>query len=295
MPIACRKCQLRKRLFGKRMSAISATIPREDSPNPIVENIAFTDLGTTLDGHPDFPTGLSYLKKAWHYRGAADAIYDFGSVDETICSRYNWGYDPVNYNVPEGSYSTNPYDGSVRIREVKQMVQALHNAGIKVIMDVVYNHMFSPDNWFERIVPECFLRRKPNGALSNGSGCGCDMATERAMLRRFVVESVAYWAREYHLDGFRFDLMGLIDVDTMNAVRAALDEIPDRGPEHSYVWRTVVGQRYRGFAGHRACRTRPDCRSLIIRIGLFCDTTRDAIKGHVFFSDRPGYVNGGYA
>ena len=182
--------------------------PAEDSPNPIVENIAFTDLGTTLDGHPDFPTGLSYLKKLGITAVQLMPIYDFGSVDETICSRYNWGYDPVNYNVPEGSYSTNPYDGSVRIREVKQMVQALHNAGIKVIMDVVYNHMFSPDNWFERIVPEYFLRRKPNGALSNGSGCGCDMATERAMFRRFVVESVAYWAREYHLDGFRFDLMG---------------------------------------------------------------------------------------
>lgn len=122
MPIACRKCQLRKRLFGKRMSAISATIPREDSPNPIVENIAFTDLGTTLDGHPDFPTGLSYLKKLGITAVQLMPIYDFGSVDETICSRYNWGYDPVNYNVPEGSYSTNPYDGSVRIREVKQMV-----------------------------------------------------------------------------------------------------------------------------------------------------------------------------
>ena len=183
--------------------------------------LAFTDLGTTLDGHPDFPTGLSYLKKLGITAVQLMPIYDFGSVDETICSRYNWGYDPVNYNVPEGSYSTNPYDGSVRIREVKQMVQALHNAGIKVIMDVVYNHMFSPDNWFERIVPEYFLRRKPNGALSNGSGCGCDMATERAMFRRFVVESVAYWAREYHLDGFRFDLMGLIDVDAVNAWRAS--------------------------------------------------------------------------
>lgn len=147
--------------------------------------LAFTDLGTTLDGHPDFPTGLSYLKKLGITAVQLMPIYDFGSVDETICSRYNWGYDPVNYNVPEGSYSTNPYDGSVRIRGVKQMVQALHNAGIKVIMDVVYNHMFSPDNWFERIVPEYFLRRKPNGALSNGSGCGCDMATERAMFRRF--------------------------------------------------------------------------------------------------------------
>ena len=219
-------------------------------------------------------------------------IYDFGSVDETICSRYNWGYDPVNYNVPEGSYSTNPYDGSVHIREVKQMVQALHNAGIKVIMDVVYNHMFSPDNWFERIVPEYFLRRKPNGALSNGSGCGCDMATERAMFRRFVVESVAYWAREYHLDGFRFDLMGLIDVDTMNAVRAALDEIPDRGPSilmYGEPWSASATAALPGTV----LADKAGLPQLDNRIGHFCDTTRDAIKGHVFFSDRPGYVNGG--
>lgn len=254
--------------------------------------LAFTDLGTTLDGHPDFPTGLSYLKKLGITAVQLMPIYDFGSVDETICSRYNWGYDPVNYNVPEGSYSTNPYDGSVRIREVKQMVQALHNAGIKVIMDVVYNHMFSPDNWFERIVPEYFLRRKPNGALSNGSGCGCDMATERAMFRRFVVESVAYWAREYHLDGFRFDLMGLIDVETMNAVRAALDEIPDRGPSilmYGEPWSAGATAALPGTV----LADKAGLPQLDNRIGHFCDTTRDAIKGHVFFSDRPGYVNGG--
>ena len=254
--------------------------------------LAFTDLGTTLGGHPDFPTGLTYLKKLGITAVQLMPIYDFGSVDETICSRYNWGYDPVNYNVPEGSYSTNPYDGSVRIREVKQMVQALHNAGIKVIMDVVYNHMFSPDNWFERIVPEYFLRRKPNGALSNGSGCGCDMATERAMFRRFVVESVAYWAREYHLDGFRFDLMGLIDVDTMNAVRAALDEIPDRGPSilmYGEPWSASATAALPGTV----LADKAGLPQLDNRIGHFCDTTRDAIKGHVFFSDRPGYVNGG--
>lgn len=254
--------------------------------------LAFTDLGTTLGGHPDFPTGLSYLKKLGITAVQLMPIYDFGSVDETICSRYNWGYDPVNYNVPEGSYSTNPYDGSVRIREVKQMVQALHNAGIKVIMDVVYNHMFSPDNWFERIVLEYFLRRKPNGALSNGSGCGCDMATERAMFRRFVVESVAYWAREYHLDGFRFDLMGLIDVDTMNAVRAALDEIPDRGPSilmYGEPWSASATAALPGTV----LADKAGLPQLDNRIGHFCDTTRDAIKGHVFFSDRPGYVNGG--
>ena len=115
--------------------------------------LAFTDDGTSLEGHPDFPTGLAYLKKLGVTAVQLMPIYDFGSVDETTCDRYNWGYDPINYNVPEGSYSTNPFDGTTRIREVKQMVQALHSAGIKVIMDVVYNHMFSTDNWFERTVP----------------------------------------------------------------------------------------------------------------------------------------------
>ena len=175
------------------MWAISAMIPPAVSESHRGKYLAFTDDGTSLDGHPDFPTGIAYLKKLGVTAVQLMPIYDFGSVDEETCDRYNWGYDPVNYNVPEGSYSTNPFDGSVRIREVKQMVQALHNAGIKVIMDVVYNHMFSPDNWFERSVPDYFLRRKPNGALANGSGCGCDMATERKMFRRFIVESVTFW------------------------------------------------------------------------------------------------------
>ena len=147
----------------------------------------------------------------------------------------------------------------MRIREVKQMVQALHNAGIKVIMDVVYNHMFSPDNWFERSVPDYFLRRKPNGALANGSGCGCDMATERKMFRRFIVESVTFWAREYHMDGFRFDLMGLIDVDTMNAVRAALDEIPGRGRDI-----LMYGEPPRRCPATPCWLTSQACRSLTV-------------------------------
>ena len=171
--------------------------------------LAFTDDGTSLDGHPDFPTGIAYLKKLGVTAVQLMPIYDFGSVDEETCDRYNWGYDPVNYNVPEGSYSTNPFDGSVRIREVKQMVQALHNAGIKVIMDVVYNHMFSPDNWFERSVPDYFLRRKPNGALANGSGCGL-----RYGHRTQDVPPVHRGIRDVlgapnTMDGFRFDLMGL--------------------------------------------------------------------------------------
>ena len=206
-----------------------------------------------------------------------------------------WGYSTLGYFAPEASYATKRSQeaGAAAVRqEVIDMVRALHEAGFEVIMDVVYNHMFSPDNWFERIVPEYFLRRKPNGALSNGSGCGCDMATERAMFRRFVVESVAYWAREYHLDGFRFDLMGLIDVETMNAVRAALDEIPDRGPSilmYGEPWSAGATAALPGTV----LADKAGLPQLDNRIGHFCDTTRDAIKGHVFFSDRPGYVNGG--
>lgn len=255
--------------------------------------IAFTDDGTTLEGHPDFPTGIDYLKKLGVTAVQLMPIYDFGSVDEAACNRYNWGYDPVNYNVPEGSYSTNPFDGSTRIREVKQMVQALHKAGIKVIMDVVYNHMFSTDNWFERAVPEYFLRRKPNGAFANGSGCGCDMATERKMFRRFIVESVTFWAREYHLDGFRFDLMGLIDVDTMNAVRAALDEIPGRGRDILMYGEPWSAGATSPLPADTLLADKGGLSKLDDRIGHFCDTTRDTIKGHVFYSDRPGYVNGG--
>lgn len=254
--------------------------------------LAFTDADTSLDGHPDFPTGIAYLKRLGVTAVQLMPLHDYGSVDETTCNRYNWGYDPVNYNVPEGSYATNPYDGAVRIRECKQMVQALHDAGFKVIMDVVYNHMFSPDNWFERSVPEYFLRRKPNGALANGSSCGCDMATERAMFRRFVVESVTYWAREYHIDGFRFDLMGLIDVDTMNAVRAALDEIPERGRDiimYGEPWAAGASAPLPGTV----LADKKGLRLLDKRIGHFCDTTRDTIKGHVFYSNRPGFVNGG--
>ncbi len=154
--------------------------------------------------------------------------YDYGSVDETRLDepQYNWGYDPVNYNVPEGSYSTDPADPAARIREFKQMVQALHKAGIAVVLDVVYNHTFNIDNSnFQRTFPDYYYRKTPEGYYSNGSGCGNETASERLMMRQFMVESVKYWVNEYHIDGFRFDLMGVHDIQTMNAIRAALDEI----------------------------------------------------------------------
>ncbi len=154
--------------------------------------------------------------------------YDYGSVDETRLNeaQYNWGYDPVNYNVPDGGYSTDPYVPAVRIREFKQMVQALHKAGIRVILDVVYNHTYDIDHSnFQRTYPDYFYRKTIDGKYSNGSGCGNETASEKPMMRQFMIESIKYWINEYHIDGFRFDLMGVHDIETMNAIRQAVDEI----------------------------------------------------------------------
>ena len=154
--------------------------------------------------------------------------YDYGSVDETRLAepQYNWGYDPVNYNVPEGGYSTNPYDPTCRVREFKQMVQALHKAGIRVILDVVYNHTYDIDHSnFQRTYPDYYYRKNADGSYSNGSGCGNETASEQPMMRKFMIESVKYWINEYHIDGFRFDLMGVHDIETMNQIRAAVNDI----------------------------------------------------------------------
>ena len=154
--------------------------------------------------------------------------YDFGSVDETKLDtpQYNWGYDPVNYNVPEGSYSTDPYKPEVRIREFKQMVQALHKAGIRVILDVVYNHTYDIEHSnFQLTYPDYYYRVRGDGSYSNGSGCGNETASDQPMMRQFMIESIKHWINEYHIDGFRFDLMGVHDIETMNAIRKAVDEI----------------------------------------------------------------------
>lgn len=148
-------------------------------------------------------------------------FYDYGSVDETKLDtpQFNWGYDPVNYNVPEGSYSTDPYYGEVRVKEAKEMVKTLHDNDISVVMDVVYNHVYNAGEFcFNVIVPEYFSRVNDNGTYSNGSGCGNDTASERSMVKKYIVDSVKYWADEYHIDGFRFDLVGLLDTETMNEV-----------------------------------------------------------------------------
>lgn len=174
------------------------------------------------------PKAIAHLKELGVNAVHILPSFDYASVDETRLStpQYNWGYDPVNYNVPDGSYSTDPYKPETRIREFKQMVQALHKAGIRVILDVVYNHTFNIDGSnFQRTYPDYFYRKTADGKYSDGSGCGNETASERDMMRRFMVESVLYWINEYHIDGFRFDLMGCHDIETMNAIRKAVDEV----------------------------------------------------------------------
>ena len=254
--------------------------------------LAFTAEHTVLNGHEDFATGIDYLKSLGVTHVHLLPVFDFGSVDESgaLPEAFNWGYDPVNYNVPEGSYATDPLDGAVRIREFKAMVKALHDAGLGVIMDVVYNHTYSMDSAFERTVPGYYYRADESGVFSNGSCCGNDTASERRMFRKFMVDSVCYWAVEYHIDGFRFDLMGLHDTKTMNEVRKALDALPGK--------RNILLYGEPWSAGKTAMRqgARPALKKNIHLldegIAVFNDDTRDTIKGSVFFEDEGGFVNG---
>ena len=201
--------------------------------------------------------------------------YDYGSVDETRLNtpQYNWGYDPVNYNVPEGGYSTNPYDPTCRIREFKQMVQALHKAGIAIILDVVYNHTYDIDHSnFQRTYPDYYYR-KVDGKYSNGSGCGNETASDKPMMRQFMLESVKYWINEYHIDGFRFDLMGCHDIETMNEIRKAVDAIDPTIFIYGEGW----------SAGQCALPTEQlGVKANIAkmpRIAAFSDEIRDALRG----------------
>ena len=174
---------------------------------------------TTKSG---IPTGLDHMKSMGITHLHLLPVFDFGWTDESSrAPRFNWGYDPVNFNVPEGSYASDPYDGSVRVKEFKQMVKGLHDNGISVVMDVVYNHVFeAKDFCFNNIVPDYFSRTDEAGKYSNGSCCGNDTASERSMVRKYIVDSIKYWTEEYHIDGFRFDLVGLIDIETINELMA---------------------------------------------------------------------------
>ncbi len=217
--------------------------------------------------------------------------YDYGSVDETRLgdNKYNWGYDPVNYNVPEGGYSTDPYQPEVRIREFKQMVQALHQAGIRVILDVVYNHTYDIEHSnFQRTYPDYYYRKTADGKYSNGSGCGNETASDQPMMRRFMIESVKHWINEYHIDGFRFDLMGVHDIETMNAIRQTVDEIDPTIFIYGEGWSAGACALPNDQLGMKANISK------MPRIAAFSDEIRDALRGP-FDDDTKGAFLAGVA
>ncbi len=251
--------------------------------------LAFTE-HTTLNSDGIHPTCVDYLKKLGITHIHLLPAFDYGSTDERTCDTFNWGYDPLNYNVPEGSYATDPFHGEVRIREFKEMVAALHKAGISVIMDVVYNHTATQDSFFQYTVPYYYYRLHPDGTYADGSACGNDTASERPMFRNYMIESVLYWANEYHIDGFRFDLMGLHDTDTMNAIRKALNEA-DGGTQiflYGEPWTAAQSPLPKG--------SYPSVKAQIQRldkgIAVFNDDTRDAVKGPYDKLAVAGFVNG---
>ncbi len=253
--------------------------------------LAFTEDGTVVNGiSGNSPTCISYLKKLGVNYVQINPFYDFGSVDEAgKDDQFNWGYDPVNYNVPEGSFSSDPYKGSVRIKECKQMIQALHKAGIGVIMDVVYNHTYTgEDSYFNRTVPNYYYRINSDGSFSNGSGCGNDTASEHKMFRKFMIDSVTYWAEEYHIDGFRFDLMGLHDCETMNQIRSSLDNIDSRIIMYGEAWNMETS-----CDSGTSLANQDNLHLLDNRIGAFDDTIRDALKGNTFDSSAKGFLANG--
>lgn len=247
--------------------------------------LAFTESGTKNEFGE--ATGVDYLKELGVTHVHLLPSYDYATVDEENPEgQFNWGYDPKNYNVPEGSYATDAYDGNVRIREFKEMVAALHKAGIRVVMDVVYNHTYSAyDSYFAGTVPNYYYRTD-DMVCSNGSGCGNETASDRAMFGKYLIDSVVYWAKEYHVDGFRFDLMAVHDVDTMNRLREELDKI-----DKSIF---VYGEGWMGGPSvlpyEKACYKQNAAK--IPQIALFNDDIRDVIKGSVMDSKVAGFVNG---
>lgn len=254
--------------------------------------LAFTQNGTSLDGKGEFPSCMEYLKWLGVTYVHLLPTFDFGSVDERGLGgeAFNWGYDPVNYNIPEGSYATDVYHGHVRIMELKQMVLALHQAGIGVIMDVVFNHTYHLDGNLQRMVPDYYYRMDENGNYTNGSACGNDTASEREMFRRFIIDSVCYWATEYHIDGFRFDLMGLHDVETMNQIRQRLNQLPNG--EDILMYGEPWAAAETAMEPEALPAVAENVQYLDKKIAIFSDIIRDSVKGNNFISKHKGYVNG---
>ena len=252
---------------------------------------AFLAENTTLNNEGSLPTGLNHIKELGVTHIQLLPVYDYASVDEEgdDCL-FNWGYDPLNYNIPEGSYATDAAKGEVRIKEFKEMVMALHKKGFRVIMDVVYNHTFDLNTSLQKTMPYYHYRLDKKGKLSDGSACGNDIASEMPMTEKYIIDSVLYWAEEYHIDGFRFDLMGLLTVDVMNKVQLALDEKYGVGEKIIYGEPWSAGESYmeKGAIG----AYKKNVSKLNERVGIFSDDIRDAVKGHVFYENEAGFVNG---
>ena len=216
--------------------------------------------------------------------------FDYGSVDETKLDepQFNWGYDPKNYNVPEGSYSTNPYLGHVRIREFKEMVKSLHEAGIRVVMDVVYNHTYDLDSCLNKAVPGYYYRQDEEGNYSDASACGNETASDRYMFRKYMIDSIIYWAKEYHIDGFRFDLMGIHDIETMKLIREELNKIDPTIIVYGEGW--IGGPS--PLKEENAALKKNTYKFDNLQVAAFSDDCRDGVKGHVFYEEQAGFVNG---
>lgn len=235
-------------------------------------------------------TGLDHIKNLGVTHVHLLPVNDFGSVNEadTDHAQYNWGYDPVNFNVPEGSYSTDPYHGNVRISEMKSMVKALHDNGISVIMDVVYNHVYHAREFcMNRLIPGYFSRECKDGSFSNGSGCGNDTASERSMVQKYIIDSVNYWADEFHIDGFRFDLVGLIDTETINRILTSVRKKHPNVFFYGEGWDipTAVTKENITLATQHN-------HDLVPELAFFNDTIRDAVRGSVFDSQARGFITG---
>lgn len=249
--------------------------------------LGMTETGlTNKDG---LAAGLDHYKNLGVTHLQLMPSYDFGSVDESKPDdeQYNWGYDPINYNVPEGSYSSDPFHGEVRIKEFKEMVKAIHDNGMGIIMDVVYNHTYNvEDNCLYKTAPDLFYR-KDGEKYSDASACGNEIASDQPMVRKYIIDSLKYWTSEYHIDGFRFDLMGVLDIETMNLAYEALKEVnPDI---------VLYGEPWAGGDSVLAEEKRALKKNVskLKGVSVFSDDIRDAVKGHVFYEEVPGFINGG--
>lgn len=254
--------------------------------------LAFTETG--LKNASGEPVGVDYLKDLGVTHIHLQPVYDYATVDESSDKpQFNWGYDPKNYNAPEGSYSTDPFHGEVRVTEFKQMVQALHENGMAVVMDVVYNHTYDKNANFNKIVPYYYYRYTANGENSNGSGCGNETASDRVMFRKFMVDSVVYWATEYHIDGFRFDLMGLHDIETMRAIEQAVHAINPKAIIYGEGWTGGTSTLRSNFQAIQAnIHEIKASEGAAGSIAVFNDAIRDGLKGSVFNEKDKGYISG---